>query len=341
MLSVRPVNFADIQDLERLAVISGGRLTTLPANRDHLSELIGGTQQSLRKAVRRAEGESYHFVLEQDGQVIGVAGIESAVGLGAPFYSYRIDEVVHASSDLQIHNRIPALHLCQDYTGCSRLYTLFIDGEHRTPESLHLLSRARMLFMAQFPERFAARTLVELQGSIDDNGNSPFWDCLGRHFFSMEFDRANYLTGINAKSFIADLMPHYPVYVPLLTPAAQACLGEPRPDVEEVMALLEDEGFNYRGYVDIFDAGPTLEHRTNQIRSVEQSRELKANIGRVPADAPWMLVSNGRLEDYRCLLTRVVAETTTLSADDAERLGITDGEPVRTIPVAAEDIGRA
>lgn len=340
MLSVRPLNFSDIQDLERLAVTSGGRLTTLPDNRDHLSELIGGTQQALRKTVRHPDGETYHFVLEDgEGRIIGIAGIESAVGLRSPFYSYRIDEVVHASSDLGIHNRIPALHLCQDYTGCSRLYTLFIDGDYRTPANLHLLSRARMLFMAEFPERFAPRTLVELQGAIDRDGRSPFWECLGRHFFSMEFDKANYLSGINAKSFIADLMPHYPVYVPLLSPAAQECLGEPRPDVEDVMALLEDEGFKYRGYVDIFDAGPTLEIRTDQLRSAALSQQFNVTLGEPGADSPWMLVSNARLGDYRCVLTRLCPEQAKLSPEVAARLGVADGERVRAMRVDAVDIG--
>jgi len=342
MLSVRPLNFADIQDLERLAVISGGRMTTLPANREHLGELIGATQHSLRKQVRRPEGETYHFALEDDdGKIVGVAGIESAVGLASPFYSYRIDEVVHASSDLGIHNRIPALHLCQDYTGHARLYTLFIDGDYRSAANLHLLSRARMLFMAQFPERFAPRTLVELQGLIDDQGRSPFWECLGRHFFSMAFDQANYLTGINAKSFIADLMPHYPVYVPLLSAEAQACLGEPRPDVEDVMALLEDEGFAYRGYVDIFDAGPTLEARTDRMRSLIDSHHLSVRIGEPDPAADWMLVSNDQLGDYRCLLLPLASADPCVSPAAAARLGVGDGDRVRVVAVNGADIGQA
>lgn len=49
MLLIRPLTFADLQGLERLAIISGGSMTTLPANRDHLSELISKTQRSLKK----------------------------------------------------------------------------------------------------------------------------------------------------------------------------------------------------------------------------------------------------------------------------------------------------
>ncbi|MBY4675380.1 arginine N-succinyltransferase [Marinobacterium arenosum] len=342
MLLLRPLNFNDIQGLERLAVISGGSMTTLPANRDHLCELINSTQQSLGKEIERAGSESYHFVLEDtdSGEIVGVSGIDAAVGIDTPFYSYRLEEVVHASNELQIHNRIPALHLCQDYTGVSRLCTLFLDKAFRNSRNLHQLSRARMLFIAQHRERFAARLIAELQGIADEQNRSPFWECLGRHFFNMDFTKANYLTGINSKGFIADLMPHYPVYVPLLTPEAQAALGKPRPDMAEVMTLLEDEGFNYHGYVDIFDAGPTLEARIDSTRTVSQSRNVKIQVGEPAGDALQpVLVSNNGLRDYRCLATRLDPQAPVLSAELADKLLVEDGSEVRLIVLDEQILG--
>lgn len=336
MLLLRPLNFSDIQGLERLAVISGGSMTTLPANRDHLGQLINHTQQSLRKEVSQPGDESYHFVLEDtaSGTLIGVCGIDATVGISSPFYSYRIEQVVHASNELQIHNRIPALHLCQDYSGVARLCTLFLDREHRSAANLHLLSRSRLLFIAQQPERFAPRLIAELQGVADENHRSPFWDCLGRHFFEMDFTKANYLTGINSKGFIADLMPHYPVYVPLLSPEAQAALGKPRPDMQNVMTLLENEGFSYRGYIDIFDAGPTLEARTDTVRSVCQNQLLKVQIGTPPANTAGLrqaIISNNRRQDYRCLIAEIDPQQPILSAAQAELLQLTADQPVRVM----------
>lgn len=339
MLVLRPLAFHDLAGLERLAVISGGRMTTLPDNRDHLSQLISNTQQSLRKEVERPAGESYHFVLEESetGEVVGVSGIEAAVGIASPFYSYRIDDVVHASSELQIHNRVPALHLCQDYTGASRLYTLFMDAqllgkEHRQAESLHLLSRARMLFIAAHPERFSPRLIVELQGVADEKNQSPFWECLGRHFFNMDFNKANYLTGINSKGFIADLMPHYPVYVPMLNPEAQAVLGKARDDMRDVQQLLEDEGFEYRRYVDIFDAGPTLEARTEYVRSVSQSRVLPVTLTDIPSeDQPLALISNQQLNNYRCILAPMNPDQPVLTEAQADALELNVGDSARVL----------
>ena len=339
MLLIRPLTFADLQGLERLAVISGGRMTTLPANRDHLNELINRTRQSLRKEVTEYSDESYHFALEDQttGEIVGVCGVDASVGMNTPFYSYRVDDVVHASNELQIHNRIPALHLCQDYTGSARLCTLFLDKAHRTTANLNLLSRCRMLFIAQHPERFANKLIAELQGVADSENRSPFWECLGRHFFDMDFNKANYLTGINSKGFIADLMPHYPVYVPLLSAEAQASLGQPRPDMAEVKTLLEEEGFSYRRYVDIFDAGPTLEARTRDIYTVAQNQLIEITIGDIDVTEQQsekhvdVLISNLGRENFRCLMTSLDPQHPVISAEVAEALLLRSGDKVRII----------
>ncbi|WP_293267093.1 arginine N-succinyltransferase [Neptunomonas sp.] len=335
MLLIRPLTFADLQGLERLAVVSGGRMTTLPANRDHLNELINRTRQSLRKEVTQYSDESYRFVLEDqtNGEIVGVCGIDASVGMNTPFYSYRVDEVVHASSELQIHNRIPALHLCQDYTGSARLCTLFLDKAYRTEENLNLLSRSRMLFIAEYPERFANKLIAELQGVADSKNRSPFWECLGRHFFNMDFAKANYLTGINSKGFIADLMPHYPVYVPLLSDEAQASLGQPRPDMIEVKKLLEDEGFSYRRYVDIFDAGPTLEARTQDIRTVSLCKKdiIKISNDVSGANQVDVLISNTERENFRCVVTKLDPQQPEITTELATLLHLSNGDDVRII----------
>jgi arginine N-succinyltransferase len=33
-----------------------------------------------------------------------------------------------------------------------------------------------------------------MRGISDEQGHSPFWESLGRHFFKMEFSQADYLT---------------------------------------------------------------------------------------------------------------------------------------------------
>ncbi|EMP56939.1 arginine/ornithine succinyltransferase subunit [Marinobacter santoriniensis NKSG1] len=334
MLILRPANFADLQGIERLAAVAGGSLTTLPANRDYLSELIERTTRSLRKSVDRPGTESYHFVLEDSDsqEIVGVSGIEAAVGLGSPFYSYRIEDVVRASNELQIHNRIPALHLCQDYIGSSRLCTLYLEQPYRSEDNLRLLSLARLLFIAAHSERFAPRIIAELQGVTDERGRSPFWESLGRHFFNMELRKANYLTGIDSKSFIADLLPQHPVYLPLLSKEARDALGRPREDAIEVQSLLETQGFAYRKYIDIFDAGPTLEAPTHMLRALTHSQILPVNVvesieaGDTCRPA---LISNEGLDRFRCLRTVIDPGNPELGRAEAEALGVGAGDNIR------------
>ncbi len=330
MLIVRPVEFDDIKAIEYLAESAGTSMATLPSDISHLRDLIEGTQQALKSTITKPAGETYHFVLSDipSGQVLGIAGVNAAVGITAPFYSYRLQDIVHVSEDLQIHNRVPALTLCYDYTGYTSLCTLYLLPEAETPETLQLLSRARLLFLAQHRHRFADRILAELQGVVDEQGRSPFWEDLGRHFFTMDMSHANSLTGICGKGFIADLMPRFPVYTPLLSRKARSVIGEVRPDRVLAMDLLEKEGFRYEEYVDIFDAGPTLEARIDTLTTVSTSQQQAVRIGETRQE-PRCLVANTGTTDFRCLYTHLNREQFTVSAATADALHIQAGDPIR------------
>ena len=62
--------------------------------------------------------------------------------------------------------------------------------------------------------------------------------------------------------------------------------------------MLQDEGFVNRGYVDIFDAGPTVECEVKNIRSVRRSQKLAVLVGE-PIGGHTYLVCNARFEQYR------------------------------------------
>ncbi|GAA4649589.1 arginine N-succinyltransferase [Kistimonas scapharcae] len=336
MLLVRPVVFGDLHNLERLAVMAGGSMSTLPANRDHLAEIIAITRRTLSDT-RQLSTESCHFVLEdtETGEICGVAGINAAVGLRYPFYSYRIDDIVHASDELQMHSRVEALRLCHEYTGSANLCSLYLTPEHRTFEKLELLSRARLLFIAVHRAWFGSRIMVELQGVRDQQGRSPFWECLGRHFFSMALDRAVYLAGIKARSFIADMMPKYPVYMPLLSEEARGAIGCVHPERRDVLRLLEDEGFEFADHVDIFDAGPQLEARLGQLRTLREADMAEADITDTHDTEATHLVCNAGLLDFRCLQATADAGKVSLSAGQADALRVSAGDPV--LQVAADN----
>ncbi|WP_410961188.1 arginine N-succinyltransferase, partial [Salmonella sp. SAL4457] len=107
---------------------------------------------------------------------------------------------------------VPTLFLANDLTGNSELCSLFLHADHRSGLNGKLLSRARFLFIAEFRHLFGDKLIAEMRGMSDEEGRSPIWESLGRHFFKMEFSQADYLTGVGNKAFIAELMPKFPLY---------------------------------------------------------------------------------------------------------------------------------
>ena len=129
-------------------------------------------------------------------------------------------------------------------------------GFTNLPADRKALARSRYLFIATHRARFADRVLAELRGVQDERGGSPFWDGVAGRFFGMSFQEADYFNAINGNQFIADLMPKHPVYVAMLSDSARSAIGVPHPSGRAAMRMLEDEGYAYEGYVDIFDGGP-------------------------------------------------------------------------------------
>ncbi|MBH3338507.1 arginine N-succinyltransferase [Pseudomonas mendocina] len=334
---VRPVRSADLPALIDLARSTGAGLTTLPANEERLAHRVGWAEKAFRGEAERADAD-YLFVLEDDaGKVVGISAVAGAVGLREPWYNYRVGLTVSASQELNIHRQVPTLFMANDLTGNSELCSLFLHADHRSGLNGRLLSKARLLFIAEFRELFGDKVIAEMRGMSDDRGRSPFWESLGRHFFKMEFSQADYLTGVGNKAFIAELMPKFPLYTCFLSEDARAVIGRVHPDTEPALAMLKAEGFSYQGYVDIFDAGPAIEAQTAKIRAVRDSQNLVLAIGTPGDDAEQFLVHNRKRQDCRITAApaRLAAGTLVVDPLTAKRLRLWAGDQVRAVPLAA------
>jgi arginine N-succinyltransferase len=346
MFYVRPIAREDLPALLALSEHTGSGLTTLPANAERLAQRIERSLASFAGKATKADA-CYVFVLVDgvNGGVVGISAIEAAVGLSEPWYNYHVGTQVHASRELGVYTAAPTLFLTNDHTGNSELCSLFLDSRHRRAKNGPLLAKARLLFIAEFAQLFAPKVIAELRGRLDADGKSPFWEGLGRHFFVMEYSRADYLTGIGQKAFIAELMPRHPVYTTLLPVAARAVIGEVHADSQPARAMLEAEGFRYEGYVDIFDAGPTLECFRDNIRAVRQSAALPVVVGEdnpVPdslTDEVLWLVANRSFERFRAVLAPAPARIARfpLLPHAAATLGVGDGDTVRAVPLSPRD----
>jgi len=343
MFYVRPIAREDLPALLSLSERTGAGLTTLPANAERLEERIERSLVSFAREAARSD-ECYVFVLVDgaSGNVVGISAIEAAVGLSEPWYNYHVGTQVHASRELGVYTAAPTLFLANDHTGHSELCSLFLDARYRRARNGPLISKARLLFIAEFADRFGAKVIAELRGKLDAHGRSAFWEGLGRHFFAMEYSRADYLTGIGRKAFIAELMPRHPVYTQLLPAEARAAIGQVHADSTPARAMLESEGFRYEGYVDIFDAGPTLECFRDNIRAVRESLTLPARIGEEdptpdgPPDEIIWLVASRSFERFRAALAPAPARIAQfpLLPHTAQALGVRHGDSVRVVPLA-------
>ncbi len=334
MIVMRPIRAGDLDALFELSRHTAFGLTTLPQDRDFLARRIEESRASFERPAGRPQGEAYLFVAEDlaTGALAGTSGVVAKVGGFEPFYSYRIETTVHESQALKIRKEVRALHLVMDHNGPCEIGSLFLSPDYRGAGLGRFLSLSRFLFMADFPDRFDPQVVAEMRGVIDDSGRSPFWDALGRHFFELDFAKADYLSMVN-KAFIGELMPRHPIYIPLLPKAAQDVIGQVHSQTAPARAILESEGFRFRGFVDIFEAGPLLHCPLTGIGAIQRSV-----LGRIatisdapPAGAGPRLLSNARLDFRACIGPALCDEQGRVTIDrvTALTLAIRIGDPVR------------
>ncbi|QSX29465.1 arginine N-succinyltransferase [Shewanella cyperi] len=337
MLIIRPIRSSDFDALYQIAVESGHGFTSLPVNNELLQKKIARSEASFLKEVERPFDEGYLMVLEDTdtGDVVGTCALEAAVGMEDAFYHYRLGTEVYHSEQIHVRNEVETLTLCHDYTGAAELCTLFLRASYRRDNNGRMLSRSRFLFLAQHAARFGETVIAEMRGVSDESGHSPFYGWLQKHFLGIDFVEADYLSGLGQKAFMAEMMPRNPVYVCLLPEEAQKVIGEVHTNTRPAISLLQAEGFRCRGYVDIFDGGPTVECNLADIRSVRESRLLTVTIGEMPASDSCYILSNTKLADYRAssadLLVNDNDDKVILSPELAAGLLVSEGEQVRVL----------
>ncbi len=337
---LRPCAPDDLPAIERIAAASTFGINSLPPDRGLLSARIERSLHAFQTQDDASGEESYLFVLEDlaRGTVIGTSGIAASAGFHDRFYSYRNEFAVHTSEPLNESNRIHTLHLCHDLTGYTLLTSFYIEPDYADTVAPQLLSRGRLLFIREFAARFADRIAAETPGLCDSLGHSPFWDAVGRRFFNMDYPQAERLAGGRSKSFIAELLPHSPIYVPLLPEDAQWAIGQLHLDGELPFSILLDEGFDADTYIDVFDGGPTVEARVAMLRTVRHTQRRRARATSA-AHGDWYLVAGTQREGFRATLAQADVSGGELMLDAAAlaRLGLADGATLRCAPLVIDE----
>ncbi|HZF96433.1 MAG TPA: arginine N-succinyltransferase [Allosphingosinicella sp.] len=329
---VRPVRSDDFDAVYEMAKLTGGGFTNLPPDRGVLVDKIIRSEHAFSRESGGPSDDLFMFVLENvdTGQIRGTCQVFGQVGTENPFYSYRKSTLTQTSKGLGRTFRNEMLTLVTDFDGCSEVGGLFLHPGERAGGLGMLLARSRYLFIKLHRERFADKVLAELRGVIDESGGSPFWDAIAGRFFGMGFREADEFNATHGTQFIADLMPKTPIYTAMLPESARSVMGVPHPSGRAAMKMLEREGFVHDCYVDIFDGGPTMAVRTDEIRTIRESREETISTVIDPQEGgQTMLVAAGERMTFACCWAQVKAQSDggmALDAKSAAALNVAPGD---------------
>jgi arginine N-succinyltransferase len=324
----------DIKPLYDLAKLTGGGFTNLPAERATLELKLERSEGGFSRKGESPADDLYVFMLEnvETGQIRGTCQVFGQVGNDRPFYSYLISTLTQKSEELGRIFRNQALTLTTDLEGSSEVGGLFLHPHERAGGLGMLLARSRYLFIKQHRPRFGEMVLAELRGVLDQGGHSPFWDAIGGRFFGMTFPEADEFNAVHGTQFIADLFPKTPIYIAMLPESARTVIGQPHPTGRAALKMLENEGFVWDCYVDIFDGGPTVTARTDTIKTIREATTLTL-LDREPDGGVPMLVARGELEHFvACYATvEVVGDDAAIDSGARKLLGADAGEQVMAV----------
>lgn len=333
---IRPANMGDLQPIYEMAKRTGGGFTNLPPDKKALSAKLERSAAGFDRVGDDVADDLYVFVLQNSvtGEVRGTCQIFGKVGQRWPFYSYRIGALTQHSVELERTFRADILNLSTDLEGATEVGGLFLHPGERAGGLGMLIARSRYLFIRNHRQRFADRTIAELRGVIDEAGGSPFWDGVAGRFFGMSFQEADEFNAKFGNQFIADLMPKHPVYIAMLQESAKTVIGVPHPSGRAAMRMLENEGFAWENYIDIFDGGPTMTARTDQIRSIREAKdvtitEISPSAGEQNIQQK-KLLTIGRLHAFKAAYGWIDdrGDDVIIDADSARTLNVSVGDQV-------------
>jgi arginine N-succinyltransferase len=333
---IRPANMGDLQPIYEMAKRTGGGFTNLPPDKKALSEKLERSAAGFDRVGEFVADDLYVFVLQNSitGEVRGTCQIFGKVGQTWPFYSYRIGALTQHSVELERTFRADILNLSTDLEGATEVGGLFLHPGERAGGLGLLIARSRYLFIRNHRQRFADRTIAELRGVIDEAGGSPFWDGVAGRFFGMSFQEADEFNAKFGNQFIADLMPKHPVYIAMLQESAKTVIGVPHPSGRAAMRMLENEGFGWENYIDIFDGGPTMTARTDQIRSIREAKDVTiteiSHSAREQKSYQKKLLTLGRLHAFKAAYGWIDdrGDDVIIDAECARALNISVGDQV-------------
>lgn len=270
MIILRNVLESDLNDLFNLS--KKVFFINLPQDKQAIKEKIESSIKSFKNPSTDLAENHYIFVAEDTvtQKVVGVSMIHAQHGTeNEPHFFLKVSQENKYSSTINTGFVHGTLKLGLDTNGPTEIGGLVLDPQYRGQGKIgKQLSFVRFLFMGLNPNRFREKVHSELMPPLDEKGNSPLWEAIGRRFLNMDYYEADLLSR-NNKEFILSLFPSDNIYMTLLPIEARNAIGKVGQDTLPVKAMLEKIGFQYTNEVDPFDGGPHYRCNLKDIKPIK------------------------------------------------------------------------
>lgn len=297
MYVLRPIQENDEEAFIDLAFSAHSGITSLPKNKTLLKNKLQKSLDSFNNINLSIKNNLYLFVLEEIEQqiLVGTSGIFSTDEWISPSYYFQINHEPPLKEAIENYTLKPRqyLKLISHFESCTELCSLFLHPDHRKEGLGKLLSLARFLFIASNPLRFNNTLVANLRGIINDNGKSPFWETVGRHFLNVEFDTVQELVQIDS-SIAKSILPESPIYTSLISNKAQKVIGISHEHSLAAQKMLEKQSFKFINEIDPFDGGPKLETTLEKIPIISNSHvsKVKSIVNKIDSLDTYLLCKN-------------------------------------------------
>jgi arginine N-succinyltransferase len=335
MIIIRPVAQKDLNFFTEFSFESIFGMTNFPRDREKMLNKIVHSENCFQKKIDHPEDEEYYFVLEDltNGRIGGTCGILVQSNQSLTYF-YKIEPLPINNQLIPSPKEIKILKSYPNPPTSSEVCSLYLLPTFRHSGQGRLVSLSRFLFMAAFPQRFKKKIIAEMRGYIDQRQVSPFWDSVGRHFCQLSFVELMALLD-TTHEFIPEIIPEYPIYIPLLPKDAQEVIGKIHDSTKAAYQMLQQENFTFNQEIDLFEGGPILSAATSEIRSIKNSSLMEIELTKEPLlneDNPF-IISNERIDFRACYggLKILSNQRAQIHEEVANALQVKQGDRVRYI----------
>ena len=276
-------------------VKSSGGLSSLQPRLNFLKDYIKSSEKSFSQKHNSDQPCKYLLGMYEGvgGKLIGCAAVKTKTGINTPFINFDIlgegdDQHLKASSR---------------FMGSTEVGSLYLDPDYRSLGLGSYLARVRYLLMATEPWRFDDCVIAELRGICGIDG-SPLYDHIFKDKLEKNFMEADTEYFDRNPKSLGDIVPIGKLNICDMPINVRASLGQPNASGQTAMRLLQSEGFVFTGTVDLFDGGPIMSVHRDTIRTIMNSKVLKAKRQEKIKGGVYSIVTSGDFNNFRAVITK-------------------------------------